>query len=189
MIGVLALQGGYERHGKVLEKLGVAYRYVKLPHQLEGLDGLIMPGGESTTMLKLANTFSLMEPLRACIQTGLPVFATCAGSILLCDTVLHPSQQSLGVLPATIERNAYGSQRESFYAEIDVEPWGLEQVGVYFIRAPRFVAHEPQVQVLCRFNQDIIGVQWRHITAVTFHTELADHTVMHRAWLHQQALV
>lgn len=183
MIGVLALQGGFDRHVQALQQLGAPFRLVKLARELDGLSGLILPGGESTTMLKLLQAFDLFDPLKAFCQSGIPVLGTCAGSILLCETTVNPAQKSLAAIPATIERNAYGSQRESFYAEVDVPKWQVAAMPVYFIRAPRFLEIDDQVQVICRYQGDICGVIYQKITAVTFHPELAEHSTFHEAWL------
>ncbi len=188
MIGVLALQGGFDRHAKALKQLGVDHRLVKLPRHLNGLTGLIIPGGESTTMLKLMDASELFEPLTEFCQTGVPVLGTCAGSILLCQKVTHPDQRSLNAIPATIERNAYGSQRESFCADVDIPAWDLRQMPVFFIRAPRFLATDEGVDALCHYQGDLAGIQYRQFVAVSFHPELANHTHFHRAWMQRYNL-
>lgn len=182
MIGVLALQGGFAAHSSCLRRLGIDHREVRLARDLEGLDGLILPGGESTTMLKLMAAYDLFQPLRAFGEAGKPVLGTCAGAILMCDHVRTNDQLSLGFIPAAIDRNAYGSQRESFSYDVDCPPWSLEAVPSLFIRAPRFAELGPEVAVLARFDDDIIGVTYRHYVAVTFHPELGNSTRFHQAW-------
>ncbi len=182
MIGVLALQGGFAAHCQCLRRLGIDHREVRLARDLEGLSGLILPGGESTTMLKLMAAYDLFEPLRAFGNAGKPVLGTCAGAILMCAQVRNIEQRSLGFIPAAIDRNAYGSQRESFSYDVDCPPWSLIGVPSLFIRAPRFAGLDPEVAVLAHFEDDIVGVTYRHFVAVTFHPELGNSTRFHQAW-------
>jgi len=183
MIGVLALQGGFRAHGAVLEKLGVANREVRTARDLDGLTGLIMPGGESTTMLKLMEAYDLFEPLDAFGRSGRPVLGTCAGSILMARRVVGREQRSFGWLPADIERNAYGCQRESFEATFDCPLWGLRGVTALFIRAPRFVKLGEGVQVLSEWDGSATGVVYGNLTAVAYHPELSPDSRFHTAWL------
>lgn len=185
MIGVLALQGGFAAHITCLHRLGLAHREVRLPRDLEGLDALILPGGESSTMLKLMDAYDMFEPLKAFGQSGKPILGTCAGAILMCAHVRNIQQDSFGFIPAQIDRNAYGSQRESFSLEVDCSPWNLERVPALFIRAPRFVDLGDDVTVLSTTNGDITGVTYKHYTAVTYHPELGDDTAFHQAWYQQ----
>ena len=182
MIGILALQGGFQAHGRTLDALGLPWRLVRLPRDLEDVDALILPGGESTTMLKLLDAFALFAPLEAFAQTGKPVLGTCAGAILMSRRVLHPEQRSLGWLPATIERNFYGAQQHSFKANVAIPEWQLAEVPALFIRAPRFSALGEDVRVISRWEDDITGITWRQFTAVTYHPELTDETAFHQAW-------
>ena len=184
MIGILALQGGFAAHGAVLDTLGIAHRLVKKADDLDVLDGLILPGGESTAMLKLMDAYDLFEPLAAFGETGKPVLGTYAGAILMSSRILGRDQRSFGWIPATIDRNAYGSQRESFSQTLDCPHWGLKDVPALFIRAPRFTAIEPQVEVFSRSQEDITGVVFRQFTAVTYHPELGGDTRFHQAWYH-----
>jgi len=183
VIGVLALQGGFSAHCHQLERLGRPYREVRRADELEGLSALILPGGESTTMLKLLKSEGLDQEIKRFCESGRPILATCAGAILLSDRVIHPDQDSLKLLPATIERNAYGCQRESFQTVIDAPAWELHAFPVYFIRAPRFTSIGPGVQTLVRVDDDIAGVTYRNLTAITFHPELADEVAFHQAWI------
>ena len=188
MIGILALQGDFEAHGKSLQRLGVPFREVRLARDLEGLDGLIIPGGESTTMAKLLKIFDLLQPLIDFGNSGKPVLGTCAGSILMCQRIEDWNLPLLGWIPATIERNAYGCQRESFFVQIDGGQWGGPNLPAYFIRAPRFLDTDPGVEVIFRHQGDISGVCYRNFTAITFHPELSDDSRFHQKWLEHAAI-
>ena len=145
-VGVLAIQGDYDAHARALADVGAGPREVRKPGQLEGLDGLILPGGESTTMLKFLEKHDFFEALRAFCATH-PVFGTCAGAILLAREVRSPAQRSLGVLDAVVERNAYGRQIDSAILTAQTELPGGE-LEMVFIRAPRIVSVGPGVQTL-----------------------------------------
>jgi len=187
-IGVLALQGGFQAHQAVLDKLGVAHRSVKLADDLNHIQGLIIPGGESTTMLKLMEDFDLFEPLNAFAGSGRPVLGTCAGAILMCEKVSNRNQRSLGWIPSTVDRNAYGSQQYSFQATVDCPLWDLKEAPALFIRAPRFTGLGEGVQELSRTDGDITGVVYKNFAAVTYHPELGDDTRFHKAWLEKNGL-
>jgi 5'-phosphate synthase pdxT subunit len=170
-IGVLAIQGDYAAHARALLESGAEPCEIRKPDQLKDLDGLILPGGESTTMLKFLEKHGFLEALREfCIQ--MPVFGTCAGAILLAREVLNPPQRSLGLLDAVVERNAYGRQIDStILTAVTALPGGpLEMV---FIRAPRIVSTGAAVQVLARRDGSPVLVQQEKIMAATFHPELS----------------
>src|SRR6478672_9455942 len=140
-IGVFALQGDVREHRRMLEACGVATTAVRRPSELAGLGGIVMPGGESTTMYKLARTFELFEPLRAALRGGLPAFGTCAGMIMLADRLEGgtPDQETIGGLDVVVRRNAFGRQVDSFEADLDVDHLGgplLNPFRALFIRAP-----------------------------------------------------
>ncbi len=181
-IGVLALQGDYEAHAAALRECGAEPSLVKTAEGLKDLDGLVLPGGESTTMLKFLERDGFLEALGA-FAGEKPVFGTCAGAILLAKEVRHPSQASLGVLDIAVERNAYGAQRDSAILNLDTElPGGsLEAV---FIRAPRIVSAGPGVQVLAeREGFPVLIVQrgaYTSTMAATFHPELSADRRVHR---------
>lgn len=179
VVGVLALQGGFEAHLRAFGELGVETREVRTAAELAAVDALVMPGGESTTMLKLIEAEQLWEPLGA-FGAAKPIFATCAGAILLAREVLHPAQASLGLVDITIERNAYGRQVHSTVARVDYEgrPESLEAV---FIRAPIIRRVGEGVSVLATYYGDPVMVAaGRHLIA-TFHPELtAERTVQRR---------
>jgi 5'-phosphate synthase pdxT subunit len=177
-IGVLAIQGDYASHAAALSEAGADACEVRNPDQLNGLDGLILPGGESTTMLKFLEKRGLFEALEEFCACH-PVFGTCAGAILLSREVLNPPQRSLGLLDAIIERNAYGRQIDSaiLTAETELPGGPLEMV---FIRAPRFAATGPEVQVLARRDGAPALVQQGAILAATFHPELSKDRRVHQ---------
>jgi 5'-phosphate synthase pdxT subunit len=180
-IGVLALQGAYDAHVKTLTRLGATPRLVRLPEDLEGLDGLIMPGGESTTMLKFLERGSFFDTLSAFVQTT-PTFGTCAGAILLATHVEHPAQRSLAALDMTVERNAYGRQNDSaiLTAETALSGGPLEMV---YIRAPRITRTGPAVETLATRDGAPTLVRQGHFLAATFHPELSADTRVHQLFL------
>ena len=167
-VGVLALQGDYERHVRALESAGAHAVEVRTVAELEATDGLVLPGGESTTMLKLLHREGLFEPLKAFGQTK-PIFGTCAGAILLATHVTSPEQESLGLMDIGVQRNAYGRQLDSRVVTLPSELGDLEAV---FIRAPIIRSVGPDVKVLATYNNDpVLAEQGRHLVA-TFHPEL-----------------
>ena len=184
LIGVLALQGASDAHSRMLEQLGARVRNVRRPADLEGLNGLVLPGGESTAMLKLMDRDGLFEPLRHAVHT-LPCLGTCAGTILLAEHV-EPVQQRFAALPITVTRNAYGRQNDSAILQADtaLEGGPLEMV---FIRAPRIDAVGDGVTVLARRGTDPVLVQKGHTLACTFHPELGRDTRVHAHFLAQIA--
>ena len=180
-IGVLALQGDFEKHEKALERAGAEPVQVRSAADLESVDGLIIPGGESTTMLKLLEEEKLLEPLRE-FGSRRPIFGTCAGAILLASEVLNPPQASLGLMDIEVERNAYGRQLDSRIARLT--PQGLEgDLEAVFIRAPIIRRVGGQVKVLASYQGDpVLVTQGRHLVA-TFHPELTDDPRVHRLFL------
>ncbi len=179
-IGVLALQGDFALHAQALARLGVEAPEVRTPDQLAGLDGLVVPGGESTTLLKLMGE-SFPPALRAFHAAGRPIYGTCAGLILLAREVVGPSQPSLGLLDATVERNAYGRQRESCEVEaearLDGAPAPLRMV---FIRAPRILRVGAGVRTLATWRDEAVLAREGTVLAGTFHPELTDDLTIHR---------
>lgn len=167
-LGVLALQGDFEAHRKAFEELGAETAEVRTAAQLEAVDALVIPGGESTTMLKLLHLESLMAPLRD-FGGRKPIFGTCAGAILLASEVSHPAQESLGLLDIAVERNAYGRQVHSQVTRVPFDGGEIEAV---FIRAPIIRRVGPAARVLASYGGDPVLVeQGRHLVA-TFHPEL-----------------
>ena len=180
-IGVLALQGDYAAHARAFSKLGAQTVLVRKAEQLSGIDALVMPGGESTTMLKFLEQNGFFDALGKFVSTA-PVFATCAGCILLARDVLHPPQRSLGVFDATVERNAYGRQIDSTILTEPTElPGGpLEMV---FIRAPRITRVGRQVEVLARRDGYPTLVRQGHLLVATFHPEMTSDTRVQKLFL------
>ena len=180
-IGVLALQGAYDAHVKTLTALGATPRLVRVPQELDGLDGLIMPGGESTTMLKFLDRNGFFEVLQAFVKST-PTFGTCAGAILLATLVESPAQRSLAALDITVERNAYGRQIDSTILTAATALAGppLEMV---FIRAPRIDRTGPAVEILAYRDQHPVLIRQGHLMAATFHPELSHDTRVHQLFL------
>ncbi len=177
-IGVLAIQGDYEAHAQALRAAGAEPVMVRKPEQLRGLDGLVLPGGESTTFLKFLERDGFLGALREFVNAK-PTFGTCAGCILLAREVVHPAQESLGVLDATVERNAYGRQVDSSIevAETALPGGPLEMV---YIRAPRIVKTGEGVQRLAERDGFPVLVEQGHLLAATFHPELSGDGRVHR---------
>jgi len=179
-VGVLALQGDFEAHRKAIERAGGAAVEVRTAAELESVAGLVIPGGESTTMLKLLDLENLFEPLR---EFGLrkPVFGTCAGAILLARTVKHPEQKSLGLMDLVIDRNGYGRQLDSHVARIAGA--GFDELEAVFIRAPIIRSVGPSVRVLATYRDAPVLVEEGRRMAATFHPELTADLRIHRLFL------
>jgi 5'-phosphate synthase pdxT subunit len=179
-IGVLALQGAFSAHVRALTELGAAVHEVRTPAHLDGVDALVMPGGESTTMSRLLTSSGLFDAIKARAHDGMPVFGTCAGMILLATEILdgRPDQRSFGLLDITVRRNGYGRQVDSFETDLDVV--GLDDPfhGV-FIRAPRVESIGPHVEVLASVAGDPVLVRQDRIMAASFHPELTADTRLH----------
>lgn len=178
-IGVLAIQGDFAAHARALERIGVRAVEVRRAADLERIDGLIIPGGESTTMLKFITEETLSNPIIAFSREGKPIFGTCAGTILLAREVSNPLQPSLGLIDIDVERNAYGRQVDSFIAstETTLEGGPMEAV---FIRAPGIRRAGPTVEVLAGIDGEPVLVREANILAATFHPELTEDQRVHR---------
>lgn len=180
-IGVLALQGDFEKHETALQRAGAEPIQVRSAADLDRVDGLIIPGGESTTMLKLLEEEKLLEPLRE-FGRRRPIFGTCAGAILLASEVLNPPQASLGLMDIEVERNAYGRQLDSRIARLT--PQGIEgDLEAVFIRAPIIRRVGDQVKVLASYQGDPVLVEQGRLLVATFHPELTDDPRIHRMFL------
>ena len=179
-IGVLALQGDFALHARALERIGVPWREVRKPGELEGLSGLIMPGGESTTLLKLMDAWDFFPALEKFHAGGKPIFGTCAGLILLARDVESPQQRSLGFIDITAERNAYGRQKESFEAvgsaDLGQGPRPLKMV---FIRAPRIRRLGVAVTPLAEHRGECVMARQGSVMVGAFHPELTDESTVH----------
>ncbi len=189
-VGVLALQGGFAAHQNQLNKLNVKNRLVKKPEELQGLSGLIIPGGESSTLLKLMAPFNWLSALRQFSQQGGAIFGTCAGMILLANEV-SPDQDSLGLIDMSVVRNAYGRQQESFITTTnDVDVSMTAPLELVFIRAPKITRCGPDVDVLVSLADQPVMVRQGNAFAASFHPELSDSPLVHQIFVRhcQQAL-
>jgi 5'-phosphate synthase pdxT subunit len=182
-VGVLALQGDFEKHIQALDRLGVPAVEVREKSQLEEVDGLIIPGGESTTIGKLLVRYGMLEPMQTFAKEGKPIFGTCAGTILLAKEIEGSNQDRIGVLDIAVKRNAYGRQIESFEADIFVPTIGELPIRGVFIRAPIIKHIEDGVEVLARFGDSPVLVKQGKILAATFHPELTNDTRVHAFFL------
>lgn len=178
-LGVLALQGDFREHAELVDHMGLKPVLVRRPEELESLDGLIIPGGESTTIGKLADRFGLVDPLRDVVNAGLPTLGTCAGMIFLASATTGPAQVLLGVLDIVVERNAFGRQLDSFEADLDVE--GLaDPLHAVFIRAPVVEKVGAEVEVLASVGDHPVMVRRDNVVATSFHPELIGEDRIHR---------
>ncbi len=178
-VGVLALQGDFQAHQKALERAGAEVVQVRTPEELRDVQGLVIPGGESTTMLRLLQAANLMQPLKEFGKTK-PIYGSCAGAILLATDVINPEQASLQLMDIGVQRNGYGRQLDSRVVQILTDTGEIEAV---FIRAPIIVRVGKDARVLARYNGDPVLVeQGRHLVS-TFHPELTDDTHVHQMFL------
>jgi pyridoxal 5'-phosphate synthase pdxT subunit len=176
LVGVLALQGDFEAHAKVLRSLGAEPREVRVPADLAGLDALIIPGGESTVMTLGIEREGLADPLRALMRAGTPVLGTCAGMIML-------DREHLGILDVTTRRNAFGRQVRSFEADIELDGVDGGPMRAVFIRAPWVAEHGPEVEVLGRVEEHPVAIRQGNVLAVSFHPELSGDPRLHELLL------
>lgn len=185
IIGVLALQGDVREHENVLDSLGVTHRQVRRPSDLDGVSGLIIPGGESSVIDKLSRIFELRDPIVAAIAEGLPVLGTCAGLIMLSESLRGgiDGQQTFGGLSASVERNAFGTQVDSFETTIDMPVVDTTPVRAAFIRAP-IIRDEGNGTVIAVLpNGDIVGVREGNCVGISFHPEMVGENRVHSWWL------
>jgi len=181
-VGVLALQGDFREHRQALERLGESVREVRLPRDLGGLRALLLPGGESTTMARLAASYGLDTALKEFHQAGGALWGSCAGAILLAREVRNPgTQPRLGLIDLAVERNAYGRQVDSFEAEVQVN--GLGPFHGVFIRAPRIIHAGPGVEVLAEYRGDPVIARQGRVWVSTFHPELSGDDRLHAEFL------
>ncbi|MDI9448569.1 MAG: pyridoxal 5'-phosphate synthase glutaminase subunit PdxT [Bacillota bacterium] len=183
IVGVLALQGAFREHQRALDGCGVDSVLIKKPEQLEGISGLIIPGGESTTIGKLLNEFNLLKPVKKMGEEGLPIFGTCAGLILLARNIAGSEQPRLGLMDITVERNAFGRQVDSFEADTDIPALGPEPFRAVFIRAPHILGVSSGVEVLASFDGKIVFARQGKFLAAAFHPELTGDLRVHRYFL------
>ena len=180
-VGVLALQGDFEAHARAVRSAGADPFDVRTQSELAAADALIIPGGESTTIRKLATEYGLLEPLRQRAQDGLPIFGTCAGMIACARTIIDGEPPILGVVDVDVRRNAYGRQVQSFEADIDVR--GIGEMRAVFIRAPRVERVGDEVDVLARHNDEPVIVRQGQILLAAFHPELTGDDRLHRLFI------
>lgn len=184
-VGILALQGDFDAHRRAVEDAGSPARLVRSRGAMEGVGGLIIPGGESTTLLKLAKDFDLLTSIKDLHEAGLPILGTCAGAILLARRVTGPDQPSLGLIDIEIERNAWGRQKESFETTVPVSgdtDWAgsMEPMDLVFIRAPRIRSCGGGVEILLRLGEEPILVREGGVIAATFHPEMSRDRRVHQ---------
>jgi 5'-phosphate synthase pdxT subunit len=183
-IGVLALQGDFAEHIAVLERLGVDTIEVRLPEQLWRLDGLIIPGGESTTIARLMSEWGLLQPIRDRALAGMAAWGTCAGAILLAERADDLDREGLRLMDITIERNAFGRQVDSFEVDLDVPELGPTPFHAIFIRAPRIVSAGTRANVLAQLDDGtIVAAQQGNLLATSFHPELTRDTRFHELFI------
>ena len=182
-VGILALQGDFREHEEVLCRIGVATHLIRLPEQLDFVDRLIIPGGESTTIGKLLVLYNLLEPIRSRAEAGMPLWGTCAGAILMAKHIAdgRPEQPSLAVMNITARRNAFGRQNESFTTELSVSCLGKKPLSATFIRAPILEQPESRVKILATLpDGKIVAAQEGKLLATCFHPELHSDDRLHQ---------
>ena len=187
LIGVLALQGAFREHQWSLEKCGASTRQIRKPGELDGIDALVIPGGESTTMGKLLNNFDLMEPIKKIAGQGLPVFGTCAGLIMLAKRIRNSEQPTLALMDIEVERNAFGRQVESFESSLNIPVLGKELFNAVFIRAPYITEVAAGVEVLAHYGEKIVCARQGRFLVAAFHPELTSDLRIHKYFVEQVA--
>lgn len=183
-IGVLALQGAFIEHMSLLHSLQVETLPVYSPKELDNLDGLIIPGGESTTISRLMLDFGLMQPVRDFAKAGLPIWGTCAGMVLMAREISEPGLETLGLMDIVVKRNAFGRQVDSFETEIEIPVLGTEPFHVVFIRAPIIERAGSKVEILARLPDGVaVAARQGRMVAAAFHPELSEDLRFHRYFL------
>ncbi|ACV57078.1 pyridoxal 5'-phosphate synthase glutaminase subunit PdxT [Alicyclobacillus acidocaldarius] len=182
-IAVIAVQGAFREHIAALKSLGVEAYEAKWARDLEGADGVIIPGGESTAIGKLMREYDMLEPVRALARAGKPIYGTCAGMIVLAKRIEGEDTVHLGLMDVTVRRNSFGRQRESFEAEIDIPAIGAPPFPAVFIRAPHIVSVGEGVEVLATYEDRIVAVRQGNLLATSFHPELTDDYRLHQYFL------
>ncbi|MGN0173112.1 MAG: pyridoxal 5'-phosphate synthase glutaminase subunit PdxT [Acutalibacteraceae bacterium] len=181
-IGVLAIQGAFEEHIKMLESLGADCVELRSKSDIdESLDGIVLPGGESTVQGKLLHELDMFDSLKALIEKGVPTLATCAGLILLAEKIDNDEQTHLALMPVCVTRNAYGRQLGSFERNAEVK--GIGDYPCVFIRAPYISSASDECEVLCVIDKNIVAAKYKNIIALSFHPELTDDTRIHKEFL------
>ncbi|MWB99719.1 pyridoxal 5'-phosphate synthase glutaminase subunit PdxT [Agromyces seonyuensis] len=186
VVGILALQGDFREHARVLDGLGARVRLVRRPEDLDGIGGIVLPGGESSVMDKLARTFGLFEPLRERLRAGLPAYGTCAGLILLADEIEDgiAGQQTFGGLDVVVRRNAFGAQNQSFETDLDIPELGETPVHAVFIRGPVVESVGPDARVLAALDDGrVVAVEQGNLLGTAFHPEITGEHRFHEYFL------
>lgn len=183
LVGVLALQGAFREHAAAVARLGAEAREVRQLKDMSGIDAMIIPGGESTTIGKLLVEWDMLDPLRERIEKGMPVYGSCAGLILLCREIENSNQPRLGVLDATVRRNAFGRQVDSFETDLEMPELGPPPFPAVFIRAPVLIGVGPKVRVLANVRGQAVAVRQDNVLATSFHPELTPDVRLHRYFL------
>lgn len=181
-IGVLALQGAFIEHERILSKIGCETVQIRKSEQLETIDGLIIPGGESTTIGKLMTEFKLLEPIKERAVQGMPIFGTCAGLIVLAKDIFGSEQPRLGLMNIVAHRNAFGRQVDSFEADLEIKGW-TEPFHAVFIRAPYIKEAGDGVEVLATVQDKIVFARQNNLLAAAFHPELTEDTRIHQYFI------
>lgn len=182
-IGVLALQGAFIEHRKMLERCGQESKEIRRPQHLENIDGLIIPGGESTTIGKLLVDYQLLEPVLERAHNGMPIFGTCAGMVLLANNIEGSGQPRLGLMDIKVVRNAYGRQVDSFETDLPIRCLGEKPFHAVFIRAPYVAKVGKEAECLCRYEGKAVFVRQGRFLASAFHPELTEDTRIHEYFL------
>lgn len=182
-VGVLALQGAFREHAAAFGSLGCECLEVRTPGDVEAIDALIIPGGESTTIGKLLGDYHLMEPLLARLQSGMPAYGTCAGAIVLAREIADSDQPRLGLMDIVVRRNAYGRQVDSFETALEIPCLGSELFPAVFIRAPLIESVGPTVDVLASYKGGVVLARQGHLLVGTFHPELTEDLRLHSYFL------
>lgn len=183
-VAVLALQGTFIEHIRILRQLGVEATAIRLPQEVDSLDGLIIPGGESTTILRLMQSFGLIEPIREMAGGGLAIWGTCAGVVLLAKNVSNYEMETLGLMDTKVRRNAFGRQIDSFETDLEIPAVGQKSFHAVFIRAPVIEQAEARVEIMARLpDGTIVAARQDHLLTSTFHPEFTDDPRFHSYFL------
>jgi 5'-phosphate synthase pdxT subunit len=183
IIGVLALQGAFREHCWMLERCGAKAAEIRKPEDLDDVSGLIIPGGESTTIGKLMVEWGLLEKIQSRAKQGMAVYGTCAGMIMLAKEILDSDQPRLGLMDITVRRNAFGRQRESFEADMEVPEFGMEPIKAVFIRAPYIEKAGPKVKVMAVVHDKIVIARQDKMLVTAFHPELTRDDRIHKYFI------
>jgi 5'-phosphate synthase pdxT subunit len=182
-IGILALQGAFREHEQMLQNLGAETVLVKKPEHLEGLDGIVIPGGESTSIGRLLREYQLIEPIRKMASEGMPVFGTCAGMIVMAKEIVGGEEPHLALMDVSVNRNSFGRQVDSFETDLDIPAIGDSPFPAVFIRAPHIANVGEACEVLGTYQDRIVAVKQGNLLALSFHPELTNDDRFHRLFL------